>query len=160
MWRLLQVLFDISHDGGDGFGIQAPLAERMIGLHHLVRLHLINDYGHLGVSMDSHPFWPIFGPTGHDQGNMVDLVLLAELGSSSFQLFQIVAEEVNVGSDFLFWVLLNQSVDLLDQTGQIIVERPGEDEDDETAVLSVIAALRTNRVAVFRTATLFAAEIE
>ena len=91
---------------------------------------------------------------------MVDLVLLAELGSRSFQLFQIVAEEVNVGSDFLFWVLLNQSVDLLDQTGQVIVKRPGEDEDDETTVHSVIPERRPNRVAVFHTATLFAAEIE
>ena len=101
------MLFNVRNDCSDGFPIQTPFFDGMIGLHHLVRIHLINDHGHLGVWMYSRLFRSIFELPGHDQGDMVDLVLLAELGSSSFQLFQIVAEEVNIGSDFLFWVLLD-----------------------------------------------------
>ena len=132
----------------------------MIGLHHFARFHLINDHSHLGVCMDSHTFRPIFWPAGYEQGNMVDLVLLAEVRRGSLQPLEIVTEEVDEGANFLVAVFLNDSVDLLDQTGQAVVERPSEDEDDQTAVCSVIPEPRANWVAVFRTATFYSADVE
>ena len=91
---------------------------------------------------------------------MVDPVLRAECNCVNIQQIEIVADKVDIGADSLVGVLLNDSVNLLDQTGQAIVKCPGENEDDETAVLSVIIRPRTNRVAVFHTAILFDAKIE
>ena len=158
--QLLQVLFNIRNDCLDGFPIQTPFFDGMIGLHDFARFHLINDHGHLGVRMDSHPFRSVFESFGHDQCDMVDPVLLAECNCVNIQPIEVVADKVDIGANLLIGVLLNHSVNLLDQTGQAIVKRSCENEDDETAILSVIPQRRTNRVAVFHTAILFDAEIE
>ena len=158
------MFFDISNNSSVGFGVQAPLAKRMIGLHHLSRYQLINDDGHFSVNMDFHPFRhrpADLGTAGHDQWNMFDLVFFPELGRGSLQPLEIVAEEVDVRGDFLgISVFLNNSVDLFDQTGQTVVECPSVDDDDKAVVVSVIPGPRANWVAVFRTATLDTADVE
>ena len=138
MWRLLQVLFDVNNDGGDGFGIQTPLTERMIRLH-VSRFHSINDHGSFGVRMNFYPFRPVSGSadlrtTKYDQGNIAGPVLLSKLRRGNLQPLEIVPEEVDVGAHFPVGVGLNDSADLLDQTGKVVVKRPSEDEDDQTAV--------------------------
>ncbi len=98
---------------------------------------------------------------------MLDLVLLPKLCRTRFQSFKIVTQEVNVGIDSCSRVLdrgvflLNDTVNCLDQTGQVVVERPSEDEDDESVVTSVVPeTFRTNRITIRRPATFRAREVE
>ena len=159
--QLLQVLLDVRNDRRNGFRIQAPRAERVIGLHHTVRVHLIDDYRYSGVCMDIQSAWSGIEVSRRDnQGNVGDLVPLAETCCVCLQSTKVIINEVDVGSDFLVEKLPNEPVEFLDQTGQVVVKRPGEDQDDETSVDSVVSWGGTHRVAVFRTAALDAGEVE
>lgn len=83
------------------------------------------------------------------------------------QFVEIITQEIDVRIDprprvLACWVfLLNNRVNRFDQTGQIVVERPSKDEDNDSVVRSVIPeSLRANWIPVHRSRTLRAVEIE
>ena len=146
------MLLDIRENCVGGLPVQASFSNGMIRLHNSAGFEFVNDHSDFSIGTDSQPFWDLLDRHGHSQYDLCKFVLLTKRDCLSLCSITVIAQKIDVAAVFLFPVSLQMLVYQLDQTGQLVIECPSKDDDDDTGEVSVIRGFLPNRIAAGGTA--------
>ena len=140
--HLVQDFAGVFDDLGDSALIELAFGESVIGFNLLVSPHVDRD-----ISLLSHLIaLRTRGTVEHGERNVLNVVLFGKCLQLRFSGIGVVRSQDDKASHLLVFVLANDLIHLLDQTGQVVRQRTCEPVHDWTSTVSSAIAQRLTSI--------------